>query len=383
MPYAIGITQRVAHIARHEYVMVAVLILLLKGLMFALSLVLQHGGNVLSWQAVAALPTLWNRWDAGWYLHIAEHGYGSEESVQRSIAFYPLYPWLIRLAYGVVHHYPVAALAVSNLSSILGGVMFYALARLEFTPCVALWSLVALLLFPTGYFFHAGYSEGLFLPLSAGAFYAARRRHWPLAGLLGAGAALTRTPGLLLLPALGVEWYAQQQGERKAWSQVVWLGVILLGWLCYLLINLEVYGTPLAFLSAQEKYWQVTLDWPWVSLEKAWMRTRLLLQLVNGHEAFIHGGAHLGAVALLLISIVWGRYRLRASYTVFLVLVTLQVTSLHFLLSTPRLMLSGFPLFLMLGYAAQYPSLRLAWFALALPLLWILQGRFVAGQWAF
>jgi hypothetical protein len=46
-------------------------------------------------------------------------------------------------------------------------------------------------------------------------------------------------------------------------------------------------------------------------------------------------------------------------------------------------MLSGFPLFLMLGYAAQYPSLRLAWFALALPLLWILQGRFVAGQWAF
>ena len=87
------------------------------------------------------------------------------------------------------------------------------------------------------------------------------------------------------------------------------------------------------------------LAWPWVSLEKALVRTRFLTQLVSLNEGFIHGGAHLGAVVLLLIGLLWSLVRLRSSYTVFLLLVTLQVTALNFLLSTPRLMLSGFPLF--------------------------------------
>jgi hypothetical protein len=74
---------------------------------------------------------------------------------------------------------------------------------------------------------------------------------------------------------------------------------------------------------------------------------------------------------------------LRYAYAVFLALVALQVTALNFLLSTPRLMLSGFPLFFMLGHVVQSKILRLLWFAVALPLLWFLQQRFVTGQWAF
>jgi hypothetical protein len=120
-----------------------------------------------------------------------------------------------------------------------------------------------------------------------------------------------------------------------------------------------------------------------VSIARALERTRLLSQLVSLHEGFIHGGAHLGAVALLLMALLWSLLRLRASYSVFLALVALLVTSLNFLLSTPRLMLSGFPLFFMLGHVVQHKILRLLWFALALPLLWLLQQRFVTGQWAF
>jgi hypothetical protein len=159
--------------------------------------------------------------------------------------------------------------------------------------------------------------------------------------------------------------------------------LIPLGWIVYLLINVQVYETPLAFMSAQEVHWKVTLAWPWVSLEKALMRTHLLTQLVSFKEGFIHGGAHLGAVLLLCIGLFWSLLRLRYSYTVFLLLVTMQVTSLNFLLSTPRLMLSGFPLFFMLGHVAQNKILRLLWLIVALPLLWILLQRFVGGQWAF
>jgi hypothetical protein len=382
MAYLQATLQCAQHIWRHEYVRIFALILVLKALTYAASVAV-HSLNALSWQAVEVLPTVWNRWDAGWYLHIAEHGYMAEGPVQRSIAFYPLYPWLIRLASVVMHDYPAVALIVSNIATILGGMAFYGLARLEFEPRVARWSLMALLLFPTAYFFHAPYTEGLFLLLSVGAFYAARRGHWPLAGGLGAGAALTRTPGLLLLPALGIEWYCQAQSEWRRWPQALWLGVILAGWLVYLLLNLQVYGTPLAFLSAQEVHWKVTLAWPWESIAKALMRTRLLMQLVSFQEGFMHGGAHLAAVALLLIGLLWSLLRLRYSYSVFLLLVTLQVTSLNFLLSTPRLMLSGFPLFFMLGHVVQSKLLRLLWFAVALPLLWFLQWRFVTGQWAY
>lgn len=130
-------------------------------------------------------------------------------------------------------------------------------------------------------------------------------------------------------------------------------------------------------------HWKVSLNWPWVSLDKALMRARFLSQFVNLNEAFMHGWAHLGTVVLLLIGSGWSLLRLRFSYTVFLLLVTVQVTALNFLLSTPRLMLSGFPLFFMLGHMMRNRLLRCMWFAGALPVWWILQQRFVFGQWAF
>ena len=42
----------------------------------------------------------WARWDAGWYEHIAKHGYVDQAvgpAGQRNLAFYPLYPLTMRL----------------------------------------------------------------------------------------------------------------------------------------------------------------------------------------------------------------------------------------------------------------------------------------------
>src|SRR5260370_37231972 len=45
-----------------------------------------------------ALPFLdaWIRWDARWYETIALHGYSFSERAQSSVAFFPLYPLLMR-----------------------------------------------------------------------------------------------------------------------------------------------------------------------------------------------------------------------------------------------------------------------------------------------
>ena len=45
---------------------------------------------------------MWARWDSGWYLDIAEHGYSFVPGKQSNVAFFPLYPDLIRLFHFVV-----------------------------------------------------------------------------------------------------------------------------------------------------------------------------------------------------------------------------------------------------------------------------------------
>jgi hypothetical protein len=45
------------------------------------------------------LLDMWARWDSGWYLDIALNGYalrGPIETTQSNVAFFPLYPLLIR-----------------------------------------------------------------------------------------------------------------------------------------------------------------------------------------------------------------------------------------------------------------------------------------------
>src|SRR3989344_3302162 len=237
-------------------------IVALKLLIFVVAAVLREG---------EALPALWQQWDAHWYSLIAEDGYVAEGEARYAIAFFPLYPLAIRLLAPLVGDAFWAALLLSNVASVAGLLLFYRLARLEFSASVAWWALLALLLWPTAYFFNAPYTEGLFLLLSVGAFVAARRSSWLLAGVLGGLAALTRVTGVLLLPALAVEFYLQQRerGERRyalAWP----LALIGLGFGIYLLINYQVFGDPFAFLDAQREKWYRSFAWPGAALASRW-----------------------------------------------------------------------------------------------------------------
>jgi Gpi18-like mannosyltransferase len=131
----------------------------------------------------------WSRWDAPHYTDIAAFGYqaigtdsvgpGGYRSAQPDalptyIVFYPLYPWLV----GVLNLFgdPVlAAFLVSGIASLLVGPLLYRLVAIELGPAVGRRSVLFLLLFPTAYFLHIGYTESLFLALALGSLLAARR----------------------------------------------------------------------------------------------------------------------------------------------------------------------------------------------------------------
>src|SRR5438552_18843975 len=73
------------------------------------------------------LLSIWNRWDGPQYLLIAQHGYAPTGNQRLALAFFPLYPWLIRLTEIIVRDAVLSAFLISTVASLAAGV---ALARL-------------------------------------------------------------------------------------------------------------------------------------------------------------------------------------------------------------------------------------------------------------
>ena len=158
--------------------------------------------------------TATERQDALWFLRIATDGYRTDDN---SAAFFPLYPLAIRAVALLPGVGPLgAALLVSNAALFGALVVLHALTRLELGDAHARRSLLLVALFPTACFLLAPYTESLFLLLSLLAFWYARRDRWALAALAGAGAALTRSVGLVLILALWVEAVRQWRREDRA-----------------------------------------------------------------------------------------------------------------------------------------------------------------------
>jgi hypothetical protein len=157
--------------------------------------------------AWTALFTAFERQDALWFLRIATDGYRPHDG---SAAFFPLYPLAVRTLDAVPGIGTLAAaLLVANAACFGALLVLHALTRLELGAEAARRTILFQALFPTAFFLMAPYTESLFLLLSVATFWCARRGRWGWAALMGAGAAATRSIGLLLIPALAVEAFAQ------------------------------------------------------------------------------------------------------------------------------------------------------------------------------
>lgn len=327
------------------------------------------------------LSGIWNRWDTFyWYINIAENGYDNKGFQAIGITFLPLYPLLIRIGNIITRNYVWSALWIANLLSIFGLFMFYRLARFELGRRTAWWALLALMFFPSAYFFNAGYTEGPFLLFVVGSFYFARRGNWQWAGLFGGLAALTRIVGIILWPALVVEFLLQRRDKKQSWGEIVWLLVIPGGLAVYLLYNMELFGFAFAFMKQLDGYWQKHFAWPWIGLAGRWQAIDPFPYSGGG---IVNGIAEFMAGLFFIAGTAWSLVKLRFSYTVYLACLAFMVLSTNILQSTPRYLLAAFPLFFLIGLMGKYKILRIVWLPLSIGIMTLFMAHFVLGWGAF
>ena len=248
-------------------------------------------------------------WDSGWYFDIAQRGYYWNPTGQSSLAFFPLYPMLMRVIawpFGGSDRALWTAGIVLSCSCLLVGlaVLHRLTARIFGDRETARRTVLYVAVFPFAYFFTQVYTESLFLVTSVSAVAAALSSRWGWAGAFGSLAALTRPNGVLVALPLGLLALAGRPRLGELARRAASLGLVPLGLGAFCAFCYRLSGDPLAWLHAQA-HWGYTIgNRPWVEL------TRLLDGLerhgLYGYffsdplapYYFLHGSVALAFVAL-------------------------------------------------------------------------------------
>ncbi|MEO9169835.1 MAG: mannosyltransferase family protein [Candidatus Baltobacteraceae bacterium] len=318
------------------------------------------------------LLNVWGRWDAVHYLDIATQGYAGTD-----MAFFPLFPFLIRVVGDLAGNHLVAGLVISNVSFFFGLLFLYKLLGHEYNRSVARRAIFYVSIFPSAVFFSAVYTESLFFMLTIASFYYMRSHRWWIAGAIGLFASMTRVEGVLLIVPFFIEWLSQYKGSYALGvRQLAASALIPLGLAVYMAYLWVLRGDPLYFSHVQI-HWNRHFAPPWVSLIGAFDK------LGHATEALTVANQSLEiAFTLLMIGVlICGWKSLRLSYVAYMSLSILVPMSTSSLMSMPRFALVLFPMFAILARWGERPWVNNLILAFSLPLLGLFTVLFADWYW--
>jgi hypothetical protein len=297
-------------------------------------------------------------WDSLWYIGIAADGYGEVREYTRlvlnDLAFFPLYPWLIR---GVTAVLPVGGGAAGVLVAwTAAGVAACGIYRIGHRVhgrgtgvlLVLLWGLT-----PHSVVLSLAYTEPLLTALAAWGLYATMTGRWLWAGTLACLAGLSRPNGLAVAAAVAAAagWHAvvlvreRRLSVHTLWKPLTGAALAPLGWVCFVLWVGRRQGDPLRGYFEIQRAWGSTFDFG------------------RGNLAFVghllrHPDKLLFTVALVLVVLALLLLGLlvadRAPLPLIVysaVLVLIAVGGSGYFASKPRFLLPAFPLLLPLAAA--------------------------------
>jgi 4-amino-4-deoxy-L-arabinose transferase-like glycosyltransferase len=167
-------------------------------------------------------------WDGRWYLELVRLGYPESvpanityEQLEARAAFFPLYPWTVRVVDAVLPGGDTFAALATNF--VLGGVsvvLVGILARRLYSDGVAARAMTLYAVFPGSAILSFAYSEALLITLAAACLILLLDERWLLAGLTAALATATRPNGVALVAACAVASFLAIRRSRQWWSLV-------------------------------------------------------------------------------------------------------------------------------------------------------------------
>ncbi|MEU5977504.1 glycosyltransferase family 39 protein [Streptomyces sp. NPDC047315] len=288
-------------------------------------------------------------WDSDWYMLIAEHGYGRvltwPGAVQNDLAFFPLYPGLVRALSYVVPGVTSGTLGllISWSAALAAAAGIYAIGerlygRRVATVLVLLWALL-----PHSIVLTMAYTEPLLTAFAAWSLYAVLTRRWVWAGVLAALAGLSRPNGIAVAAAVvcvaAVELVRLARRERRtAWRPWFAAGLAPLGWCGYVLFVGVRTGDPLGGYFAVQRGWTSQFDFGAGAL-------RVVRDIVLRPAVFSVTMALLIVLASVVLGALLVLERPPAALLVYTgVLLLITVGGSGFFESKPRFLLPAFPL---------------------------------------
>lgn len=289
----------------------------------------------------------WANFDGVYYLAIAGRGYTVDNA-----GFFPLFPILINFfsfnSSAFTLQQFLTGMVLSSIFFLLSLIVIYKLIRLDFKNNVGILVILAILVFPTSFFFAAIYSESLFLLLLVSSFYFARKGNWLMSSVCAALLTATRFVGIAVIPALIFEFYLQNKTilSKKIFS----LFIIPFGLVSYSLFNFFEWGRPFQFIFAQGAlHNNRTVDSIILFPQTIFRYFKILTTISINYEwwiALLELSTFIFASVMLYIT--WKK-KVRISYLIFSLIAFLIPTSTGTFTGLPRYSLVLFPIFIALA----------------------------------
>ena len=302
---------------------------------------------VLPRSATSMILDVLTSWDGIWYLRIVRLGYPeyvpsgiTYDDPEARVAFFPMYPWLVRTVDRVLPGGDTFAALFVNL--ILGAVFIVLvglLARHWFGDRAARPAMVVMAFFPGSFVLSFAYSEALLLTLAAACLLAISHERWLLAGVFAAVGTATRPNGIALVAATFVAAVIVVRRSRR-WSALVAPLLAPIGFLVYQWWIDRHAGESRVWFRVQGEAWKEGASFG-------------LTAIRNTLEAFTKPLTSptdlITAVAFLAtIAVVWIAWRVRlplpaAAYSAIIVALMLLPATVT---ARPRFLFTAFPLFI-------------------------------------
>ena len=299
------------------------------------------------------------QWDAHNYTRIATGGYSYyvENGEFPTLAFFPLYPWTIRIINLFINNMTISGLVVSFLTYSGACAYMYNLMSFDYNKQTAIRAIVFMSVFPHALFFGTMMNESMLLFTSMATLYYIRRHSWVKAGIFGALAAMSRLAGIALIIPAAVEWIEhyrvikllRKKSFKKVWQlfckKALWIVLMFGGTFVYLLCNYRTTGEWFKFLEYQEMFWHNTTVYWGECL------STILRYAVNERSFTLYAIwlPELISIVFATSLLIYGIRRTRNLYTSFLVVYMIINMSMAWPLSIARYMSCAVPAFMILS----------------------------------